>query len=141
MSNLQKEIRIGNYLLGKIEDELDERKVYWKEYQIKDADDFAGIRDDWDKPIPLTEEWLVKLGFDYYPDNDSYQLESLYGFVIFGRIGKGFNVFVNSDEIGNQINFVHQLQNLFYALTGEELTIKGKPNDDNRHPKEADNNQ
>ena len=62
-TELQKQVRIGNYLLGKVEDELDERKTYWEIYQIKDSDDFAGIRDEWDKPIPLTEDILLRLGF------------------------------------------------------------------------------
>ena len=64
------------------------------------------------KPIPLTEEWLER--FDWNPPKDIGVLFSL-----------------TTDEIhfvaGNyyrKIEYVHQLQNLFYCLTGQELTIK-----------------
>ena len=61
------------------------------------------------KPIPLTEEWLKR--FNWNPPKD---------------IGVSFSL--TTDEIhfvaGNyykKIEHVHQLQNLYFALTGEEL--------------------
>jgi hypothetical protein len=61
------------------------------------------------KPIPLTEEWLER--FNWNPPKD---------------IGVAFSL--TTDEIhfvaGNYyktIEYVHQLQNLYFALTGEEL--------------------
>lgn len=67
------------------------------------------------KPIPITEEWLLKFGF---------------GKLCNRIIGKfQFNIIYNyccEVQIGTQtikIEFVHTLQNLYFALTGEELTI------------------
>ncbi len=77
------------------------------------------------KPIPITEEWLLKLGFSI-EDNESYQLDTDLGFCIWGRIGQSFNVYVNSDSIGNEKEYVHELQNLYFALTGKELEYVGK---------------
>lgn len=64
------------------------------------------------EPIPLTKEWL--LSFDFYENrsNNSWQLDTKYGFAIWGRIEKGFNA------------YVHQLQNLYFCLVGKELTLK-----------------
>ena len=74
----------------------------------------------WDKPenlegVPLTEEVLLKFGFDDLGD---------YGF----GIGE-FHIRMHSNElyfpISNRkiyIIKVHQLQNLYFALTGKELT-------------------
>lgn len=68
--------------------------------------------------VPLTEEWLVKFGFEMTSD----------GF--FDRGINGFNVTIdyeirfNGKIICNAPKSVHQLQNLYFALTGEELTIK-----------------
>ena len=76
------------------------------------------------RPIPLTEEWLLDLGFEYFKANNSYQLDTNLGFCIWGRIKDGFMIFVNSDEIGIKITTVHQLQNLYFALTKKELTQK-----------------
>ena len=66
------------------------------------------------KPIPLTEEWLER--FNWNPPKD---------------IGVSFSL--TTDEIhfvaGNyykKIEYVHQLQNLYFALIGEELTENDK---------------
>lgn len=74
-------------------------------------------------PIPLTEEWLLKTGFK--KDGSKY----LHGGG--GRksliIWEGLYVFFFSDFSGHdsiKITHVHQLQNLYFALTGKELTIK-----------------
>ncbi len=71
------------------------------------------------KPIPLTKEWLVKLGFKLwcgsYERNDIKIFEVECGMFVLEGDGK---------SIGNIFNHVHQLQNLYFALTGEELTIK-----------------
>jgi hypothetical protein len=59
------------------------------------------------KPIPLTEEWLLKFGFEcvYTLDRSFQHLDCEY-----------------------DLEYVHQLQNLYFALTGEELTIKDTAN-------------
>ena len=71
-------------------------------------------------PIPLTEEWLLKFGFKAVPfaipdkfDNRKIQIK---------RDERGFWVIACYNFI--LIKHVHQLQNLYFALTGEELTIK-----------------
>ena len=64
--------------------------------------------------IPLTEEWLLK--FD--ENNKDFMVDKV-----------GFVIFKNSyayQFIRDDYKYVHQLQNLYYALTGEELTIKDK---------------
>jgi len=82
--------------------------------------DFAGIGIAIKKgePIPITKEWLLKFGFkeiltfDVFPTffknkinvNDGVVYVSEYGFL-------------------NHIKYIHQLQNLHFALIGEELTI------------------
>ena len=61
-------------------------------------------------PIPLTEEWLLKFGIIW--DGDI-------------KILKGY---LNNYVDGNgetRLKYVHQLQNLFHALTGEELKLEG----------------
>ena len=66
------------------------------------------------KPIPLTEEWLFKFGFE-----KAY--ETCYQYKDFILNDK----FIMMDiDITIQLKYVHQLQNLYHALTGEELTIK-----------------
>ena len=79
------------------------------------------------KAIPLTEEWLLKFGFvtTRWDNFDSYELKISnnddYAIVIYsdGNCEVG-------DVITTKINYVHQLQNLFFALVGEELAFKSK---------------
>ena len=66
------------------------------------------------KPIPLTEEWLLKFGFEK-------RYETCFQYKNFILNDK----FIMMDiDITIQLKYVHQLQNLYHALTGEELTIK-----------------
>ncbi len=79
-------------------------------------------------PIPLTEKWLFKFGFKTSdgPESVFYSIEfdevAKYKFEI-GRT-KGSDVFYfKTTCFIVQIKYVHQLQNLYYTLTGKELTL------------------
>ena len=83
--------------------------------------------------IPITEEWLLKFGFEKmkypYLDYDMnecdlfesdwgnfYQVENFYlptPYYFDSAFGENF-----------KLEHVHQLQNLYHSLTGKELTIK-----------------
>jgi hypothetical protein len=80
-------------------------------------------------PIPLTEEWLLKLGFKQCGyEMLSWKHETLLpSFNLDGINWADFDEpdyqFLNykvADEI-LRIDYVHQLQNLYFTLTGEEL--------------------
>ena len=76
-------------------------------------------------PITITEEWLLKLGLDYTSEKDYYYITFTIKGLFFSTSNlEGFHL-VNFDDMIN-IRYVHQLQNLYFALTGEELTIKNK---------------
>ena len=71
-------------------------------------------------PIPLTEEWL---GLDKFGLSNKYYFA---GDLILSQDEEGFYL-SKEEELGfclPYIKYVHQLQNLYHALTGEELTIK-----------------
>lgn len=68
------------------------------------------------EPIPLSNELLHKLGFIIIKDSEEFFLGDFRIFLP--------NFFKYKDCVLNKIKYVHQLQNLFYALTGKELTLK-----------------
>ena len=77
-------------------------------------------------PIPLTEEWLIKFGFNRH----GFHFNLNYFQIIYEN-GNEFSyeyrfsgIEFNNLYIKNSINYVHQLQNLYFDLTGEELEIK-----------------
>lgn len=74
------------------------------------------------KPIPITEDWLLKFGFTEGKYGYSLSLEHQTLWVKLDgetAIADGFELIRLT-----KCKHVHQLQNLYHALTGEELTIK-----------------
>ena len=68
------------------------------------------------KPIPLTEQWLIDFGFVSNPYNDEYFLPN--------KLILDINKMKGRLEIHwkhVELKHVHQLQNLYFALTGIEL--------------------
>lgn len=78
------------------------------------------------KPIPLTEEWLLK--FSWIWNNETKSFEKLnfpQGHIIKTPFGfMMFNYVLNSITTDKDFNFVHELQNIFFALKKEELKLK-----------------
>jgi hypothetical protein len=78
------------------------------------------FREDFFKPIPLTEEWLVRFGFEKSAFNENvYSNKS----IILDKRKLGWLLCDNSIDNLKHIKHVHQLQNLYFALTQEELTL------------------
>lgn len=76
--------------------------------------------------IPLTEEWLIKFGFTKTVEL-SYASGSEVEFNVFKKGDLTYNSLQKAWWLRGIMNhypeYVHQLQNLVYALTGTELTI------------------
>jgi hypothetical protein len=85
------------------------------------------------EPIPITEEWLINFNFE--KDGDDYIIEhpkDIVKYVLTENVlGKGLWI-LGVDQFYDKdykyfswgIKYVHQLQNLYFALTGEELILK-----------------
>lgn len=131
------ELRIGNYL------ELDGSIC-----RVETIDKSGGVVSveedsewiDWFQfsPIPIKEEWLLQLGFKYedrdlryystktFGDHKEYWIE-----ICFLPTGKHI-IYLHTDNsakhliipypIYKDINYVHELQNVFYWLSKEELS-------------------
>lgn len=77
------------------------------------------------RPEPLTEEWLLKMGFEiasrghlviaFNEDNVKFEIHS-------ENDGETYKLSHYSNGF-KHIKYVHQLQNLYFSLTGEELQI------------------
>jgi hypothetical protein len=74
------------------------------------------------EPIPLTEEWLERMGFTYEDEEIYYIRLDENNVLAYDLTDKDFAVTGLWAE--HKINHVHELQNLYFALTGEELKIK-----------------
>lgn len=134
------ELRIGNWVNSKLVFHFPERVVYRPtrilayHFQVNDEDCFH--------PIPLTPEILEKCGFSYL-GNGSYENGHMFdkifvykrntlsiGIMLMagGKLSISFNTNFKTNASmriyeGSEY-YLHQLQNLYFALTGEELDIK-----------------
>jgi len=107
---------------------------------------------DWYEPIPLTEEWLLKFGFEINSVTFMGKSENRYEIRLSSHeldihIDKKTHIYEQTDiviklnpnetwlnynvfiyhaniKLKKPLQYVHQLQNLYFALTGEELTYK-----------------
>tara|TARA_R110002124_G_scaffold199603_2_gene366415 strand:+ start:413 stop:733 length:321 start_codon:yes stop_codon:yes gene_type:complete len=98
------ELRIGNWVMYSSKIQVNENKI---RECVDHPDRFA--------PIPLTEDWLKRFGFEYSDLNGDSGLWKIPPFQIYGK----YNQFIY--EYALDVNYVHQLQNLYFALTGQEL--------------------
>ena len=113
-----KELRIGNWVKS---DDNGEYQVL----QLLSVVNFL-------QPIQLTSEWFEKFGAvkdKHYNVHYTLPLNGDYGYVMF--VKNGDNSYMAFLHIGDSsvllyedIEYVHQLQNLIYVLSGEELTTK-----------------
>lgn len=120
------ELRIGNYIFdNEIVGSITKTCIWNENENIILFDEI--------EPIHLTEEWLIKFGFlkqEYrYLTKYYFYLNLLsHGEISFHNTEKGFKIDLGTTtgyHVGTtNIKYVHQLQNLYFALTGEELTIK-----------------
>ena len=117
------ELRIGNYVKAPKGARYNNDVIQFGIHEfLKIAECVYDIEDF--EPIPLTEEWLLKFGLtriecnqgEYYPYTD----------INIVKVDEYYRLEVGSDEyvIGYKIKYVHQLQNLYFALTNKELTVK-----------------
>jgi hypothetical protein len=113
-----KELRVGNYLLQT--NQIDYDTLGHKRYPdsvITVGKHLFTYEDEDIKPIPLTEEWLVRFGFEKVSGWDDYK-GWIKDYVELECDSYGFDYVNNIDK---EVKHVHQLQNLYFALTGEEI--------------------
>lgn len=129
------ELRVGNFVF----EPLNENKKAFKVFEIYHEEDYDKINYYNAlnfEPIPLTKEWLLKLGFKKRFDFDDCNLYDLveYTGITKSGLNRGQGFFCLADFIEKEgfwidlqsratLKYVHQLQNLFSAITGIELQL------------------
>lgn len=121
-----RELRIGNFYMFADYSGIVARAVKEiKHNQFGFLSDFDGVNFEICKPIPLTEEWLLKFGFDLI--NNEYHQSRNHDLKLHWTVNKNKMIPEFNEKrfvTGYDFKYVHQLQNLYFALTSEELTIK-----------------
>ena len=136
------ELRIGNLINHTNENgkfELEVIELLKEGINVNSNDGIWFLKYEYIKPIPLTEEWLEKFGynkFNYNSDtmnSSEYFIATLNKFKTKNGIVLKHGLKYSKNKVfginykclsENPIEFVHQLQNIYFVLTGEELILK-----------------
>lgn len=117
-----KDLRIGNLVYNKVGDIKVVRFIAC-------LDEIHNCSIEEIQPIPITEDWLKRIGFKksnaFWIDLTTHYLELIgpvhnYYYPVYAEIGELSSEPEQRVSL-NRIQYVHQLQNLYFALTGEEL--------------------
>ena len=103
------ELRVGNYY---------DHNGEYRKVTPSTIEEVWNAERTWCKPIPITEDILLKCGFEKFTTKDIYPT----------YVNKLFNwndgiLFLVGYNFINHIKYLHDLQNLYFALTKTELTI------------------
>ena len=150
----EQELRIGNHVIYKsIQMVMQNKNGDWENYEEPhqlhtiqvNADHLKNMETNAShyQPIPLTEEWLLKFGFKesihnwfglkYFTECEEHVEEMKIEYNIVSNRLAIYDAIEETDMVNilsypiytaKKIQYVHQLQNLYFALTGEELTSK-----------------
>ena len=99
------ELRIGNYVLDTI-DKSRVRKLAANFFRVTDFEDVY-------EPVPLSYEWKNMLGVKITTGHNENGLEILYIKTAYCEVQCSYIY----------LEYVHQLQNLYFALSERELTL------------------
>lgn len=128
------ELRIGNYVYYQNLPYSNKKKV--AEILPGDISACAGSSEENYTAIPLTKEWPARLGLSLYNeacDGNEYEIyiddHTTFNVIIYKYSQDKFPANAYMKRWGDIMNLrkiqhVHQLQNLYFALAGEELIIK-----------------
>lgn len=114
-----KELRIGNLFIG-----YNKQVFEWGLFHFDLLNNGIEVDEIIQSEIPLTEEWLIKFGFE--KDNEyKYFVKEIktYKEFILDFSTQSNSWFLCDTDVDTDIKYVHQLQNLYFALTNKELTI------------------
>jgi hypothetical protein len=118
-----KELRIGNYV---------QYPNLKRPIKVSIIDTTETVTKTKAQPIPLTEEWLLNFGFEWEDVESKTNGETdkmLFKNILLMKrhqdtlwVACPYGYLISP----HRTLYVHQLQNLYFALTGEELTIKNQ---------------
>ena len=113
------ELRLGNwFFIPGLNRYVKVSAIFKTHFRCEDSDGISfeeSIRTNY-QPIPLTPEILVKAGFGQ--NGHFFNIRHLEYTLVSNRM------WYKTKIIDKPLKYVHQLQNLYFALIGEELNIE-----------------
>lgn len=124
-----RELRIGNLILKHVINlnDLDKSDDQIFTVNARELYDGENYKQNWNaKPIPITTEWLERMGFEKNLTPHYIEWKFINDIFYSYMVGTELRWFSKTLPNIDKITYVHQLQNLYFTLTGIELEIKPK---------------
>jgi len=117
------ELRVGNIIEKKFLIWGSEAETYWQ-WSYVGIDEFKDVEKYSEnyRALELNDGWLLRLGFK--EETKRWNTTRWFSFNGFGFWMDSMALFSIGDHYIAGCKYVHQLQNLYFALTGEEIKIK-----------------
>ncbi|MCP4181420.1 MAG: hypothetical protein GY756_26965 [bacterium] len=102
----------------------------WDALKLK-LEDLADVGNGEFKPMPITEKWLLKLGLTKTTYNSkesvlTIDIKSEHGSYLIFEDNELTLRDCDDGTIGEELKFIHEVQNLYFWLQKEELKIKNE---------------
>ena len=125
MKDLKKELRIGNLIYSKETSSIQKITGLSDENPFIDSITFDYTNYDEIEPIPITQEWLVKLGFtiEKKPNGDILYSYKEYRYSLIKKENYDGYLFCDDGNVLRDLEFIHELQNIYFALIVIELKL------------------
>lgn len=126
-----KNLRIGNYitLTKSFKEFCESRNVETSllrvtkiGYQEVELNRLIDVNVSTIEAIPLTIEWVLKFNFKYNDFTTLYEFDDIQ--IDVSELETV--IFYRGVEVVSTLKYVHELQNLFFTITGQELELKDK---------------
>ena len=75
------------------------------------------------EPVVLNEDWLLKFGFKKTIGTSECNFTNGSYNIFINSLGEVNFYFFKESDWYQKLNYVHELQNLYFSLTGSELTV------------------
>ena len=131
------DLRIGNFINFKAMDEIIAVETICAKKKLMSLEDpegylistshFPPLLLSMCEPIPLTEDWLLKFGFESVGRVTNWEKRTMRNNGVYLSQNPETKIHYFHRNAGcdiTDIKHVHQLQNLYHSLTGQELEIK-----------------
>jgi hypothetical protein len=119
------DLRVGNWIFD----------VEGYVYQIQGYEIYVNLVEDY-TPIPLTNEWLEMLGFEYNKYYQNFRIKAGDYFNSIKYIDGEWCYNNDQSDAGcyfvTTVQYVHELQNLYFAINKEELKYENQRSDSDK---------
>lgn len=114
-----KDLCIGNvvWLYSTTDDTNKPYIIHWSDFELFDIEDILY------NPIPINPKILDHLGFEKFTKHGHYFYQCGFMRIVYETFKNGLFYDIWHNDLGREIKYFHELENLYYFTTGQHMEI------------------